>query len=945
MTLPFTIGGARTVIPGVYDRFRVDDSLLSPANTGHSVLLIGESTEGIPGSELDLAFNFFTNYQDVLDFYKKGPIVDAARQLFSAQPSAAFNGQIDRLYVYKTNATTRASRGLSGAYGTVVSARYGIGGNSIKSQILDVKSQILPSISFHLVPAGSASTVKLLVNGKAPVNVTLGALSLSLSDETGTAAEFVKKLAGNASVSATGGARKTLLASNSAVGATCTTSGNGSLTVSLSGGTWSTTSIKAGDLAVIPAGSKLAATSGSNVGCYLVTAVSNSVVTLTRVSGVGSAVSPLEAVQSQAHGVGDLDSSIAVYGKVTLTQTESPVSGASAALEVMAAGAAVAGAGLFLQDDKLAAAISATAAATASVSVQANGSGRITVSIDSGSWADIPKAGDVAWISESSPAAGATKKNAGIWLVESASYNTMRLVSCAGSNGETVAATALNGNTSAVQTAAGVVTTTLAARRITSAIERQVKVQASRAGSTTDKFPDSVVGGRVAIEISYYNPSAASCSVTIDSTRKMTISAVGGDPIPTVSLSRFESLSDLVEYLNTFPGVLARVADTRMKSDSPSVLDAVSNVQILSASSTPAYTGRIKRDYADFKRLLDDNFGLIAFAESASSSKCGLPDAEASVAFMTGGAVGSTSNANIQSALDAGLKVDTRVVVPCFSRDAYKDIADVLTDDGSSYSIDSVHAALLEHVSTASSTLFGRERYGAASFHGSFKDSKEAAAAVANERIQMTFQMCRATSSSDGKLQWFQPWMVACAITAGRAQAEAGTPMLRKSFGLTAVKHIGDKSVSDDTLALDFDAEDRGQLTEAIESGLLVCKSARGAGVRLESPDLTTRSRDGDPKGWVYERASVLFACDEVRQSLRLSLENLIGSSTAEVAPSDVRRVADSVLRSYQTRGVIVKFAINKIDSLGNGYNAQVDLYPPEALEFIGIDVLAKRNA
>ncbi|CAB5220552.1 hypothetical protein UFOVP244_3 [uncultured Caudovirales phage] len=941
MTLPFTIGGARTVIPGVYDSFRVDDSLLSPANTGHSVLLIGESTEGIPGSELDLAFNFFTNYQDVLDFYKSGPIVDAARQLFSAQPSAVFNGQIDRLYVYKTNATTRASRGLSGAYGTVVAARYGTGGNSIKSQILDSQSQVLPSLSFHLVPAGSASTVKLLVNGNAPVNVALGALSVD--DETGTAAEFVQKLAGNASVSATGGARKDLLASGSAVQAACTTSGNGSLTVSLSGGTWSTASVKAGDLAVIPAGSKLAAASGSNVGCYLVTAVSNSVVTLTRVSGVGSAVSPLEAVQSQAHTDGELDSSIAVYGKVTLTQTESPVSGASAALEVMAAGAAVSGAGLFLQDDKLSAAVSATAAATASVSVQANGSGRITVSIDTGSWAATPKAGDIAWISESSPAAGATKKNAGIWLVESASYNTMKLVSCVGSNGEAVAASALNGNTTAVQTATGVVTTTVAARRTTAASERQVKVEASRA-STGEKFPTTAVGGRVALEINYHNPSAASCSLTIDSTRKMTISAVGGDPIPTVNLNRFETLSDLVEFLNTISGVSARVADTRMKSDSPSVLDAVSGVKILAASATPAYTGRIKRDYADFKRLVDDNFGLIAFAESASSSKCGLPDAEASVSFMTGGAVGSTSNANIQSALDAGLKVDVRVVTPCFSRDAYKDIEDGLTEDGSSYSIDSVHAALLAHVSTASSTLFGRERYGAASFHGSFKDAKEAAAAVANERIQMTFQMCRATSS-DGTLKWFQPWMVACAITAGRAQAEAGTPMLRKSFGLTSVKHIGDKSVYDDTLALDFDAEDRGQLTEAIEAGLLVCKSARGAGIRLESPDLTTRSRDGDPKGWVYERASVMFACDEVRQSLRQSLENLIGASTADVAPSDVRRVADSVLRSFQTRGVIVRFAINKIDNLGNGYNMQVDLYPPEALEFIGIDVLAKRNA
>jgi hypothetical protein len=940
MTLPFTIGGARTVIPGVYDRFRVDDSLLTPANTGRSVLLIGESTEGVPGSDLDLAFNFFTSYQDVLDFYKSGPIVDAARQLFSNQPSAAFNGQVDRLYVYKTNATTRAFRALLGNYGTLVSARYGTAGNSIKTQIIETQAQALPTISFHVVPTNVATSIKLIVNGSSPITASLGALDLDA--ENGTAAELVDSLASSSVVSATGGSRRTLLSSNTNLVAACSTSSAGSLTISLANGNWATSSVKAGDLAVIPAGSKLAGAQDKNAGSYKVIAVSNSTLSLTRVAGVGTSVSALEAVSGQAHTAIEMDSSIAIYEKVTITQTTAPVAGAAASLEVMAAGASLVGACMLLQDDKLADAVSAIAAASGSVSATTEGSNKITIALSAGSWNSIPKAGDVAWISESSPVAGANKKNAGLWVVESATYNTIKLASACATAGESVVSTSLGGKTDAVQTYSGAVTTTIATRRTTSASERQVKIEASRT-STNEKFPTTAVGGRVALEVSYHDASATDCTLTIDSSRKLTISPVGGPSAISVSLNRFESLSDLVDYLNTQAGVSAKVADTKMKSDSPAVLDCVEQAHILSGSSSPSYTGRIKRDYADFKRLLEDNFGLIAFAESAASSKAGLPEGEASPSFMSGGVVGGTSNATIQSALDAGLKVDVRVVVPTFSRDAYKDVEDGLTDESSTYSIESINTALLAHVTTASSTLFGRERFGAASFHGSFKDAKESAATLGNERVQMAFQMCRATAS-DGTLKWFQPWMTACAITAGRAQAEAGTPMLRKSFGLTSVKHIGDKSVYDDTLALDFDAEDRGNLTDAIESGLLVWKAARGAGIRLESPDLTTRSRDGDPKGWVFERANVLFACDEVRQSLRQGLENLIGSSTAEVGVADVRRVADSVLRAFKARGVLTNYAVNKIESVGNGYNMQVDLYPPEALEFIGIDVLAKRS-
>jgi hypothetical protein len=305
--------------------------------------------------------------------------------------------------------------------------------------------------------------------------------------------------------------------------------------------------------------------------------------------------------------------------------------------------------------------------------------------------------------------------------------------------------------------------------------------------------------------------------------------------------------------------------------------------------------------------------------------------------------VGETSQADIQAGFDAGLKVDTRIVVPLFSRDAAKDIEDGLTDEASSYSIDSVHASAKSHAATASGTEIRRERFCMVSHYGSFADSQLKAGALGYERLQMTFQLCRATGS-DGLAQWFLPWMTACAVAAGRAQAVAATPMLRKSFGMLDVKHIGDTSLYDDSLLTDFDPESTADLAAAITSGLLTFKLVSGAGVQLASPDLSTRSRQNDPQGWVYERVNVLFGLDEVRQTLRSVLDNLIGNRTTDVSTTDVRKLTSDTLGSFQTAGVLVKSAITDIQNLGNGYKVFCDLFPPEALEFIGVTHTAKRT-
>jgi hypothetical protein len=143
----------------------------------------------------------------------------------------------------------------------------------------------------------------------------------------------------------------------------------------------------------------------------------------------------------------------------------------------------------------------------------------------------------------------------------------------------------------------------------------------------------------------------------------------------------------------------------------------------------------------------------------------------------------------------------------------------------------------------------------------------------------------------------------------------------------------------------DFEPASKAMLDEAIEAGLLTMGVVEGAGLRLVSPDLSTRSRINDPKAWVYERNNVSFIFIEVIQTLRSVLENYVGERTTDVTTSEVASTVVNVLSSFVTSGAIVAFSRNPlVTDLGNGYAVQVQVRPAEALEFISLDVTATRN-
>lgn len=937
MVIPFTIGGARVVIPGVYDVLRVQSSLPSPVPAGRSILILGEAEEGLPGNLLDLRLNYFTDFNSVRDYYKSGTIVDAARMAFTAQPNPVFGGAIQRLYVWKTNQTTRASKVISSpvGYGSIVAARYGEDGNMIKSQIKGL-SEVKPTKTFAYIPSATAQTLKVSVSG-AVTEIVLGAPNVVTG--AGCAKELATKLAAVSGLSAAAISAKPVV-----VGVDGTISMVGAqVKITATTGSIGAT-VAAGDVLVIPEGSQLAGADNQYAGAHVVGSVSTTAILMTQMTRWDADVEVAQALAPASETFADgVAADASSFAPVVVSVEEVTTTGSAASLEIASAGGSVIAALNAVDVAGLVSIINPNDAAVATISAVASGS-KLSVAINGTltGFVPAPVVGDIVQIGRSSAIAGAAKENVGLYVVESASAKALTLVARTGLAPVSVAAVANNVTASDLAKTAGFVSTSILPKKIMSASEAQVWIEAIDTKNNIS-FPTTKVGGIVYLEVGFSDGVATGCTLSIDAMRTMTIAVAGGSTL-SVKLNKYKTLQNLVDFLNTKTGLTAKVPAAIHKNLPTSVLDAVDSVDILGAISAASTNGRIKGDYYNFKKLLDDNFGLIAFQAGVLALKAGLPSPEATAAFLAGSVIGGTSDADVQAGLDQGLKIDVRNVVPLMSRDAVEDIADSMTDSASSYSIDSINAAVKAHVATASTIKVKRYRFGVISVHESFENAKTKCAEMSYERLQMTFEQYRAIDGN-GAIQWFLPWMGAMAVATGRSQAALGTSMLRKTFAVSAVKHVGKKSLFDDSLIQDFDPENMGQVEEAIEAGLVVHKAVIGFGVRMESPDLSTRSRVNDPEGWVWERVNVLFTLDEVRTTVDNTLENYIGARQSDVTTSTIQEAVNSVLRPFVASGSLISYKVNSVVKEGTGYRVNLSVLPTEALEFIGVEIVAERSA
>jgi len=951
MTIAAVINGSRVVVPSVRSSVTVEDNLANVAPGARNIVILGESLKGVPGSELDISNVFFNDYQSVKAFYGSGPIVDSARMIFSNQASPVFTGSIGRLYVYKTNSSTRSEKALlasAAAYASIVAAEYGEEGNLISAQIKTGTAEIKPTFTASWLMRDQSSTFYVRASGGVERTITVAAEALPSA--------IVTSINANAEFNASGGVLRAVISAGQVTSAdelAVTISGQ-EITIlpKLTGGGSASTfqgadiaSVAVGEILYIPLASAIKGASNENVGAYVITAVSTTQIKALKLSHTASGVevayvAPVAVSSVVLAGVQTAVASaeLMVFSPITISvkSNHTTAIGTGESLEVYMASGGNNLAQRFWSNTLLNP-VSATAALSASVALSVS-SGIGSFSITSGSFQNLPSAGAVLWVKPGSILAGASQENVGAWIVTSAGSTSIVATKVVGAG---ASVSSVSATETAFQIQSAIASTASGAKLHTSAAERKVILESSRQSDGLS-FPAESIGGRVVLEVSYAGSAA---TLSISKAGMLTTSITGGSGADlSINLAQFATMGDLLAYINTKTGYAAKVSDNRFKSLAPKlVLDQVSAVTICSGHSVASYAGRIKADYYDFKSTVDNNFGLLAFRVSdALLLKAGLPDTETLPSFLAGGSIGSTNNAAIASGLDAALKIEVTQVVPLFSRDAAEDITDGLTDSSSNYTIDSINASIKSHVATANTVAYQKERFGVVSIHGSFSTSKQKASELSHERVQVAFQQVRAVAS-DGNIKWFLPWMFASAFAAGRVQAQLGTSMLRKSFQVASVKHVGALSLFSDVFVPDFDPDTK-DLDEAIESGLLVLRPVTGFGVRLESPDLSSRSRDNDPKAWVYERVNVQFVLDEVVKTLRSTLDNYIGSRTTDVSPAVIRKALGDVLGNFLSNGSLKAFSIDALSLVGNTYKCSVSVFPVEAVEFLELNVLSRRD-
>ena len=381
--------------------------------------------------------------------------------------------------------------------------------------------------------------------------------------------------------------------------------------------------------------------------------------------------------------------------------------------------------------------------------------------------------------------------------------------------------------------------------------------------------------GEVALEIGYEGTTA---TLTINSSNLLTTTVVGGAGANlSIDLTQYATVTDLAAFISSQAGYTA-AATTAGAQMNPRNLDKVSAIGIATTGSG-LRAGRIKRSFRNFS----DAVSTSSAVEFVATDSDGLPSPMASAVFLSGGAKGATTSADIVDALSKLEGIATNFVVPLFSRDASEDIADGLTESSSTYTIDSVHAAAKSHVLRMSTPRLKRHRVAILSFKGSFADAQAKASSLASFRTYLCFQDVD-QNDSQGVRVTFQPWYAA-AIAAGMQSAG-----FYRSFTNKLANVISYRDPSD------FDSGSPGDVETALLSGLLTLQAAT-AGVKWVS-DQSTYGLDSN---FVYNSLQAVYAADVLALDLADSFQTaFVGQSLADVDRATALAFLANKMQTYR---------------------------------------------
>jgi hypothetical protein len=447
------------------------------------------------------------------------------------------------------------------------------------------------------------------------------------------------------------------------------------------------------------------------------------------------------------------------------------------------------------------------------------------------------------------------------------------------------------------------VSTSVVPTVITSSAEYGVSINTAK---QSDNISETVtVQGQVWLTLGYTGTTASA----VISAGVMTITVTGGaGASQTITLADYPTIADLCQYLNSLTGYTAAPATTALGQKASTSLDAGTYTI---ATKHGAKTGRIKAD--GYRFLTEVNSGNILVDISAvipATALVGLPDV-ASLAFLSGGARGATTDAAVLGALDALKACRGNFVIPLFSRDASFDITDGITDAASTYTIDSINTNARAHVLEMSQMKKRRPRQAFVSCRDTFTNAKNKAGNMASSRVYMGFQDVKDTNSA-GVLTQFQPWMQAVKA-AGMQAAGFYRPIVNKLVNVSGVLHPGGG----------FNDQLDSNIEDALKAGLNPAVRAESGGYRWIS-DQTTYTRDDN---FVFNSVQAVYVSDIIAQTVAQRMElAFVGQSVADVssvvAKAALDRIMGDILRLKLT-------APSDDGALGGYKNASIKINGP----------------
>lgn len=312
-------------IPGAYTAYTVQTSPGGLATTG-VLMLVGEAKGGAHWSleeDLEVSSSFGPDQlAEVTAKFQGGPLVDAFRGAVNASNDPDIVGSFNRAILVKTNTGTKATAALQvlggGSYVTVYDRNYGVNGNQTQFAVAQSQAEVAPSTgSFTYIPAVGTVNIDIRASGSAinTVNVVANrAPNL-----------FVTDVNGSSNADATGGANRNMLTVSGTLAVAIVSGNTITLTRSVA---WAVTP-SIGDTLIIPSTAPAGlrdptgGASDENVGAYVITSATSTVITATKLSDAGRSGAVAGTITPPAATVAPVTvaavTDAAAYAPVTIT--------------------------------------------------------------------------------------------------------------------------------------------------------------------------------------------------------------------------------------------------------------------------------------------------------------------------------------------------------------------------------------------------------------------------------------------------------------------------------------------------------------------------------------------------------------------------------------------------------------------------------------------------